>query len=99
MPTKNQASVYASTLHWLHAMAQADTRDALAVNRAMRALPVDLFGTQATVRGDGRVLYDLGVYRVKRPEESRAAWDYYARIGSVPAADAFLPPDPSCRPA
>ncbi len=97
MPTKNQAMVYASTRHFLRAMAQAGTRDAMAVNAAMRALPVDLFGTPATLRADGRVLYDLGIWRVKRPEESRAAWDYYAPIGRLAAAEAFLPINPACR--
>ena len=42
MPTKNQASVYAGTLHFLKAMAQAGTDDPIAVNKAMRAAPVSL---------------------------------------------------------
>lgn len=96
MPTKNQASVYAATAHFLRAMAQAGTRDAIAVNRAMRAMPVAMFGKTAAMRADGRVLYDLGIYRVKRPQDSRAPWDYYAQIGSLPAAEAFLPMNPAC---
>jgi len=96
MPTKNQASVYAATLHYLKAMAQAGTRDAIAVNKAMRALPVDYFGHPASVRPDGRVLYDLTLYRVKSPEQSKGAWDYYAPIGTIPAAAAFLPMNAAC---
>ena len=96
MPTKNQASVYASTLHFLKAMAQAGTRDAIAVNKAMRALPVDYLGHPASIRGDGRVLYDLTLYRVKTPEESKGPWDYYTAIGNIPAAEAFLPMNPAC---
>ncbi|MBS0559358.1 MAG: ABC transporter substrate-binding protein [Proteobacteria bacterium] len=96
MPTRNQASVYLATLHFLKAMAQAGTRDPLAVGKAMRALPVDYFGRPASVRADGRVLYDVTLYRVKAPGESRAPWDYYAPLATLPAAEAFLPMNPAC---
>lgn len=95
-PTKNHAAIYACTLHYLKAMAQAGTSDAVAVNKAMRALPVDWFGKPASVRADGRVLFDLELYRVKRPDESRGPWDYYVPVRSIPAAEAFLPPNPAC---
>ncbi len=96
MPTKNQASIYAATLHFLKAMAQAGTRDAIAVNKAMRALPVDYLGRPGSIRQDGRVLYDLTLYRVKTPEQSKGPWDYYTPIGTIPAAEAFLPMAPAC---
>ena len=38
---------------------------------------------------NGRLAYDLGVYRVKSPAESKRPWDYYERIATVPAATAF----------
>jgi branched-chain amino acid transport system substrate-binding protein len=96
VPTQNQALVYASTLHFLKSMTQAATDDPIAVNKAMRALPVDLFGRPATIRGDGRVMYDVVLYRVKRPEDSHAPWDYYTAIGHIPAEEAFLPMNPMC---
>jgi len=96
MPTRNQASVYLSTRHFLKAVAQAGTRDSLAVGKAMRALPVDYFGRPASIRGDGRVMYDVTLYRVKSPAESHAPWDYYTPIGSMSAAEAFLPMNPAC---
>lgn len=96
MPTRNQACDYAATLHFLKAMAQAGTRDPLAVNRAMRALPADYFGHAANIRADGRVLYDVTLYRVKTPAESRRDWDFYAPIATLPAAQAFLPMNPAC---
>jgi branched-chain amino acid transport system substrate-binding protein len=96
MPTRNQACDYAATLHYLKAMAQAGTRDPIAVNKAMRALPVDYFGHKASVRADGRVMYDVTLYRVKTPAESKADWDFYASIGTLPAAEAFLPMNPAC---
>lgn len=96
MPTQNQANVYAGTLHFLKAMSQAGTRDATAVNGAMRAMPVDFFGRQVPMRRDGRVLNELTLYRVKAPNESRAPWDYFAATGSLPASEAFSAMNPSC---
>lgn len=96
MPTQNQANVYAATTHFLRGMAQAGTQDALAIGRAMRALPVRYFGADTTMRADGRVLHDLTLYRVKAPGESKAAWDYLAPVGSMAAAEAFLAMNPVC---
>ncbi len=96
-PTQNQALIYASTLHFLRAMAQAVSDDPIAVNKAMRAAPVSLFGRPATMRVDGRVLYDVVLYRVKRPDESHAPWDYYSAVGTIPAEEAFLPVNPICQ--
>ncbi len=91
MPTQNQASVYAGVLHFLKAMAQAGTDDAIGVNKAMRTAPVAFFGSPATMRADGRVLDHVTLYRVKRPDESRVPWDYYTAVGTIPASEAFLP--------
>jgi branched-chain amino acid transport system substrate-binding protein len=96
MPTKTQASVYASCLHFLKGMQKAATRDPIAVNRAMRSLPVANFGRPTTLRADGRVIYDLTLYRVKSPAESHGPWDYFQAVGSIPAAEAFLPMTPVC---
>jgi branched-chain amino acid transport system substrate-binding protein len=96
MPTRSQACDYAATLHFLKAMAQAGTRDPVAVNKAMRALPADYFGHAASIRADGRVLYDVTLYRVKTPAESKRDWDFYAPIATLTAAEAFLPMNPAC---
>ncbi len=98
VPSKNQALVYTAVLHYLQAVDAAGTDEAVAANKAMRAAPVDYFGRPATLRQDGRLLYDVTLYRVKKPEESRAPWDYYAPVQTIPAADAFLPINPACVP-
>jgi branched-chain amino acid transport system substrate-binding protein len=89
MPTREQAGVYASVSHFLKAAKKAGTDDAAIVNAEMRRLPVDRFGQQAVLQQNGRLAYDLGVYRVKSPAQSRRPWDYYERIATVPAATAF----------
>jgi branched-chain amino acid transport system substrate-binding protein len=91
MPTREQAGVYVSVLHYLHAVDAAGTTDAAKVNAAMRRLPVDRFGVPAKIRADGRVLYDLGVYEVKAPAYSKGPWDFYRKIATVPADQAFRP--------
>ena len=91
MPTKTQAGVYADTLHYLKAVDAAGTDEAAATGKKMRELPVDLFGKPASIRSDGRVLFDLNVYRVKTKAAQKAPWDYYELIRTIPAKDAFLP--------
>lgn len=96
MPSKNHAEIYTAVLHYLQAVDKAGTDEAVAVNKAMRAAPVDYFGRPATLRGDGRLLYDLTLYRVKKPADSKAPWDYYEKVRDIPAAEAFLPANPAC---
>ncbi|QRG07008.1 ABC transporter substrate-binding protein [Xanthobacter dioxanivorans] len=91
MPTKQQASVYASITHYLSAVAASGTDEAGKVNAEMRRLPVDYFGHAASIRADGRVLYDLTLYEVKSPAESKAPWDYYKPVTTLPAAEVFRP--------
>jgi branched-chain amino acid transport system substrate-binding protein len=91
MPTREQAGVYTSVLHYLKAAKAAHSDDAAVVNAEMRQLPVDKFGKPAKVEENGRVTYDLGVYRVKSPSESHAPWDFYERLATIPADKAFKP--------
>ena len=97
MPTKEQASVYAATLHYLQAVKQTGTVEAVTVNRAMRAAPIDYFGHRAALRADGRLMADVTLYRVKTPAESKQPWDYYTPVQTIPAAEAFLPLSPACQ--
>ncbi len=91
MPTKQQASVYASIRHYLKAVQAADTLDADAVASQMRQMPVDYFGRAGSVREDGRVVYPLTLYEVKAPAESRQPWDYFKPVREIEAKDAFRP--------
>ncbi len=96
VPTKNQAAIYSATLHYLKAMAKAGTREAVAVNQAMRAMPVDWFGDTVTLREDGRLLAPVTTYRVKAPGDSKAPFDYYQALGRIGPDQAFLPRSPAC---
>lgn len=91
VPTKPQAAVYASVRHWLKAVEATKTVSGAAVTKAMKVMPVEYHGQAATIRADGRVLYDLTVYEVKTPSESKGPWDYYRPIAQVSRDQAFRP--------
>jgi branched-chain amino acid transport system substrate-binding protein len=91
MPTKLQAATYASVRHYLKAIEAGGTDEAKAVNAQMRKMPVDFFGRPAHIRADGRVIYDLSLYRVKAPSASKYDWDYYEKITTIPGDKAFRP--------
>jgi branched-chain amino acid transport system substrate-binding protein len=91
MPTKEQAAVYVSVRHYLQAVAAAGTDDGEKVNQQMRSMPVDYLGRPASIRADGRVLYDLTFYQVKSPAESKYAWDYYKPVRTIAKEEVFRP--------
>lgn len=92
MPSRDHALVYTAVTQYLRAVDAVGTDEAVAVNRVMRDRPFTFFAKPASIRADGRVLYDETLFRVKAPGESHAPWDYYAPVRTTPAADAFLPP-------
>jgi len=91
-PTANQAGVYAGTLHYLRAAAAANSNDAQTVVAKMKELPSKdpLFG-EGKVRADGRHIHNMYLFQVKTPAESKAPWDFYKLVETIPAAEAFRP--------
>ena len=92
MPTMVQAGVYSSTMHYLNAIKAAGTDDTKTVMAKMKETPVnDFFAKNGKIREDGRHVHDFYLLQVKKPEESKAPWDYYHVRQTIPAADAVLP--------
>jgi branched-chain amino acid transport system substrate-binding protein len=92
MPTALQAGVYSSVMHYLKAIQAAGTDEAKAVSAKMRELPVnDFFAKNGKLREDGRMVHDMLLVQVKKPSESKAPWDYYDVLATVPGEQAFLP--------
>ncbi|HYH40686.1 MAG TPA: ABC transporter permease, partial [Burkholderiales bacterium] len=46
---------------------------------------------KGNVRQDGRKIHPMYLFEVKKPAESKAAWDYYKLRHTIPANDAFRP--------
>ena len=92
MPTMLQAGIYSAVTHYLKAVTAAGTTDPDKVANQMREIKInDFFTKNAFIRKDGRVIRDLYLYSVKKPEESKRPWDYYNLIAKVPGNDAFRP--------
>ena len=92
MPTMAQSGVYSAALHYLRAVQLANTDDGKKVAATMRELPVeDFFAKQGEVRANGRMVHDMYLVQVKRPEESLYPWDYYTILRTIPGKIAFQP--------
>ncbi|BCM85020.1 ABC transporter permease [Methylobacterium indicum] len=91
MPNMIQAGTYSSVLHYLKAVKAAGTDDTDAVAAKMRELKVDdFFGRGGTVQANGRMVHDMYLFQVKSPAESKAPWDYYKLLATIPGDKAFL---------
>lgn len=99
MPNMIQASAYGAAKHYLEAIAAAGTDETQAVLAKMHETPVNDFMTKgARVRPDGQVMREQIILRAKTPDASTGEWDLYEVIGSVPAEEAYLPPNPDACP-
>ena len=92
-PTSYQAGVYASTLHYLKAVAALHSaKDGAAVVAKMKEMPTDdpLFG-KGSIRPDGRKIHPMYLFEAKAPSESKGEWDLYKVLETIPAEQAFRP--------
>ena len=94
MPTSVHAGVYASLIHYfkvLDAMG-GNSRDGIKIVDKMKATPTDdpLFG-KGSIQPNGRKIHPAYLFEVKKPSESKYAWDYYKLIDTIPADQAFTP--------
>jgi branched-chain amino acid transport system substrate-binding protein len=94
MPTMVQAGVYSATLHYLKAIKALGNKDPLQVMAKMREMPINDFMTHnGRLRIDGRVVRDMYLVEVKKPEESKGPWDYLKIVNTVPGDKAYRPLD------
>jgi branched-chain amino acid transport system substrate-binding protein len=91
-PTMVHAGVYASVLHYLKAVEALKSDDGTKVIAKMKEMPTDdpLFG-KGSIRVDGRKIHPAYLVQVKTPAESKAPWDYYKIVATIPADQAFRP--------
>jgi len=92
MPSMNHAGVYSSVTMYLNAVKATGTDDADAVMTWLKAHPQsDMFGKNMKLREDGRLVHDMYLFQVKKPQESKGPWDYYRMLQVIPADQAFQP--------
>jgi len=94
MPTMVHAGVYSGVLHYLKALDAmgGNPHDGTKVVAKMKEMPTEdaLFG-KGTIRADGRKIHPAYLFEVKKPAESKAPWDYYKLVSTIPADQAFTP--------
>jgi branched-chain amino acid transport system substrate-binding protein len=92
MPSMIQAGLYSATMHYLKAIEAIGTDEAPKVMEQMRATPIhDFFARNGKIRIDGRMVHDMYLFEVKKPEESKGEWDLYKLLATVPGDEAFRP--------
>src|ERR1700744_4869203 len=92
VPGAAQAGVYSSVTHYLKAVKAAGTTDAATVMKIMKGTPInDMFAKNGRIREDGRMVHDMYLFEVKKPQESKGRWDDYRLLATVPGDEAFQP--------
>jgi branched-chain amino acid transport system substrate-binding protein len=93
-PTMVQAGVYAGLRHYFKALDAlgGNPHDGVKVVEKMKSMPTedDLFG-KGEIQPNGRTIHNAYLFEVKKPSESKAPWDFYKLIGTVPGDQAFTP--------
>ncbi|MGA7809910.1 ABC transporter substrate-binding protein, partial [Bradyrhizobium sp.] len=87
-----QAGVYSGVHHYLAAVKAAGTTDPTIVAAKMHEMKVnDMYNKDVTIRPDGRVLHTMYLVQVKKPAESKYAYDDYKIVSTKPGAEVFRP--------
>lgn len=93
MPNMIQAGTYSAVLQYLKAIKEAGTDETEAVAKKLHEMPVnDVFARNGKVGANGRMIYDMYLMEVKKPDESKAPWDYYKVLATIPGDQAYLKP-------
>lgn len=93
-PTMNQAGVYEATTSYLNAVKAVNSLDANAVVKKLKETPINSFMTKnGKIREDGRLVRDMYLFEVKKPDESKGPWDYYKLISTIPGEEAYKRPN------
>ena len=93
MPNMIHAGTYSAVLQYLKAIDKAGTDEADAVAKNLHEMPVeDVFARKGKVTANGRMVSDLYLMEVKKPDESKAPWDYYKVLATIPGDEAYIKP-------
>ena len=89
-PSLLQAGDYSALSFYLNAVKATGTDDGDAVMKWMKSNKVnDFFAQGGYVREDGRMIHDMYLMQVKTPAESKAPWDYYKVVATLPGDEVY----------
>ena len=90
MPSMVQAGDYSATAQYLNAVKATGTDDGDRIMAHFKSTKInDMFAKNGYVRADGRMVHDMFLMQVKKPEESKAPWDYYRIVETIKGDDAY----------
>jgi branched-chain amino acid transport system substrate-binding protein len=89
-PSMLQAADYSAAMNYLNAVKAIGTDDGEKVMAQLKKTKInDMFAKNAEIRPDGRMVHDMYLMQVKTPAESKAPWDYYKVVATIPGAQAY----------
>ena len=90
MPSMLQAADYSAAMQYLSAVKAAGTDDPDKVIAQLKKTKInDVFAKNGMIRPDGRMVHDMYLMEVKKPADSKYAWDYYKVVQTIPADQAW----------
>lgn len=91
MPTSVHAGDYSSMMTYLKAVKAAGTDNPDKVMAELRKIKInDMFTKGGYIRKDGRMVHDMYLFEVKKPEEVTKPWDYYKVLNKFSGEQSFV---------
>jgi branched-chain amino acid transport system substrate-binding protein len=91
MPNMIHMGTYSAVLQYLKAVEKAGTDATEPVAKLLHEMPVqDIFAKNGKVLPNGRMVYDMYLFQVKKPEESKSEWDMYKQLAKIPGDSAYM---------
>ncbi len=89
-PSFLQAGDYSAAKTYLEAVKATGTDDGDAIMKQLKSVKInDMFIKNGYVRKDGLTMHDMYLAQVKKPDQSKAAWDYYNIVRTLPAESVY----------
>jgi len=91
-PSFLQAGDYSVAKNYLEAVKATGTDDGDAIMQYLKSHKInDMFVKNGYVRKDGLMMHDMYLAQVKKPDQSKAPWDYYNIVRTLPAESVYGP--------
>ncbi|WP_322999790.1 ABC transporter substrate-binding protein [Castellaniella sp.] len=91
-PSFLQAGDYSVAKNYLEAVKATGTDDGDTIMHYLKSHKInDMFVKNGYVRKDGLMMHDMYLAQVKKPEQSKAPWDYYNIVRTLPAESVYGP--------
>ncbi|HET8598106.1 MAG TPA: ABC transporter substrate-binding protein [Castellaniella sp.] len=91
-PSFLQAGDYSVAKNYLEAVKATGTDDGDTIMQYLKSHKInDMFVKNGYVRKDGLMMHDMYLAQVKKPDQSKAPWDYYNIVRKLPAESVYGP--------